>query len=66
MNFKHAFIETLWYFVVLIMVVGSISGGIFSLHGLWYGYVLFITGLLMIPLYIWRVRQPMKYEVDSS
>lgn len=57
MNFKHAFIETMWYFVVLIMVAGIIIGGAFSLHGDMYGYFLFVSGLIMIPLYIWRIKK---------
>ena len=37
---------------ILLMVFGIIGGGIFSLHGHIFGYVLFSIGLICIPLYI--------------
>jgi len=37
---------------VTLMVFGIIAGGIFSLHGAFFGYVLFIIGLICIPFYI--------------
>ena len=37
---------------ILLMVSGIITGGIFSLHGQIFGYVLFVIGLVCIPFYI--------------
>lgn len=37
---------------ITLMVSGIIAGGIFSLHGQIFGYVLFVIGLICIPFYI--------------